>query len=189
MYLPVGSAGGMDHCNDGARPRQPAGQKGGGTASLVVAAFMRPWPVAFRNAVKTGPVSEQGRPPERPERVSKRRENRRLAGQERSQEPIVMGSWLFSSNACNISSCEPCTHPGADSVSQWRFSIRAGWTVRRAETKVKRHGSQKPTSLASDSANVNGQFAIACANAPSQKSNGCVTEIPCRPSYGSVTSV
>ena len=113
MYLPVGSAGGMDHCNDGARPRQPAEQKGGGTASLVVAAFMRPWPVAFRNAVKTGPVSEQGRPPERPERVSKRRENRRLAGQERSQEPIVMGSWLFSSNACNISSCEPWTHPGA----------------------------------------------------------------------------
>ena len=24
-----------------------------------------------------------------------------------------MGSWLFSSNACNISSCEPWTHPGA----------------------------------------------------------------------------
>ena len=76
-----------------------------------------------------------------------------------------------------------------DSVSQWRFSIRAGWTVRRAETKVKRHWSQKPTSLAFDFANVNGQFAIVCANAPSQKSNGCVTEIPCRPSYGSVTSV
>ena len=24
-----------------------------------------------------------------------------------------MGSWLFSSNACNCSSCEPWTHPGA----------------------------------------------------------------------------
>src|SRR6516164_3045034 len=68
---------------------------------------------AFRNAVKTGGVSLQGRPPHRPERVSKRRENRRLGCQERTQEPIVMGSWLFSSNACNISSCELWTHPGA----------------------------------------------------------------------------
>ena len=32
--------------------------------------------IAFQIAVKTGPVSERGRPPERPERVSKRRENR-----------------------------------------------------------------------------------------------------------------
>ena len=31
---------------------------------------------AFRNAVKTGPVSERGRPPERAERVSKCREKR-----------------------------------------------------------------------------------------------------------------
>src|SRR6516164_9218696 len=30
---------------------------------------------AFRNAMKTGTVSERGRPPERPERVSKRDEN------------------------------------------------------------------------------------------------------------------
>src|SRR6516164_1749502 len=86
---------------------------------------------AFRNAVKTGGVSWQGRPPHRPERVSKRRENRRLGSQERSQEPIGMGSWLFSSNLCNFSSCECRTHSGADSVS--RAGVRQ-WTVQTEVT-------------------------------------------------------
>ena len=119
---------------------------------------------AFRNAFSSVGVSVGGRIPAGFHGYLKRDE---LPWPSHIHQP--MGSW--------------------DSVSQWRFSIRAGWTVRRAETKVKRHRSQKPTSLAFDFANVNGQFAIVCANAPSQKSNGCVTEIPCRPSYGSVTSV
>src|SRR6516164_8439587 len=41
------------------------------------------------------------------ERVAKRRENRQ------SQEPIVMGSWLFSSSHCHFASCEFRPHPGA----------------------------------------------------------------------------
>ena len=68
---------------------------------------------AFRNAVKTGTVSLHCTPPERAERVSKRDENRRLESQDRSQEPIGMGSWLFPSSLCNFTSYEFSTHPGA----------------------------------------------------------------------------
>jgi hypothetical protein len=59
------------------------------------------------------PGFRAGETPERAQRLSKRRENRRLGGQERSQEPIAMGSWLFSSKRCNFSACELGTHPGA----------------------------------------------------------------------------
>ena len=69
--------------------------------------------IASRNAVKTARVSERGIPPERAQPVSKGRENRRPGSQEQGQEPIAMGSWLFSSNPCNCSSCELGTHPGA----------------------------------------------------------------------------
>jgi len=40
-----------------------------------------------------------------------------------------MGSWLFSSNPCNISSCEFGTHPGAHRLVYVRRLVHAGTEV------------------------------------------------------------
>jgi hypothetical protein len=50
---------------------------------------------AFRNAMKTEPVHWQRAAPSRA-RVS------RVSTSRRSQEPIPMGSWLFSTSHCRI---------------------------------------------------------------------------------------
>jgi len=59
---------------------------------------------AFRNAVKTGPVQLAAPASARVSRVS-------TAG--RSQEPISMGSWLFSTSPCRIWPYTIDPHPGA----------------------------------------------------------------------------